>query len=486
LRESAHQTKNPPAVVVEWVGGRGLLTTVDPRLADVLAPGMALADARAIAPDFVALNADPAGDTAALARLAQWCGRYSPWTAPDGADGVWLDVTGVAHLYGDEAGLAADLVARLKRRGFSARAAIADTAGCASALARAAAQPITVAPVGATRLAVALLPVRALRLPPEIAELMERLGLRRIGDLYKLPRPSLVARFGLAAAERLDQALGNLPEPLSPLPPVPIRSSHRRFVEPIARPEDLAAGIASLADRLCRTLAGDGVGARRLALRFYRVDGVVLALEAGTAQPSRDPRHLAHLFAERLDRIEPDLGVEDMRLEALVVEPLGNRQVALDRSTDGADVGDAALAALVDRLENRLGAGAVARLQPRDSHLPERAQERAPAFAAKETGTPWQLDRLRPVRLLPQPEPIEAVAPIPDDPPVLFRWRRLLHRVRAADGPERILDEWWRSPDEETSLRDYYCVEDMDGRRFWLFRRGLHPAPRWFLHGVFA
>src|SRR5262249_54459180 len=176
------------------------------------------------------------------------------------------------------------------------------------------------------------------RLPLETIELMDRLGLRRIGDLYKLPRPSMVARFGLAAAERLDQTLGNLPEPLSPLPPAPTRSSHRRFAEPIARPEDLAAAIASLADALCRALARDGVGARRLALRFYRVDGVVLALEAGTAQASRDPRHLAHLFAARLDRIEPDLGIEDMRLEALLVEPLGAPQASLHQAR--ADPGD--------------------------------------------------------------------------------------------------------------------------------------------------
>ena len=490
---------------MEWVGGRGLLAAVDARLADSIAPGMPLADARAIQPGIVALDADPEGDAAALQRLAQWCGRYSPWTATDGADGIWLDLTGVAHLFGDETSLAADLVARLRRQGITARAAIADTPGAASALARAGREPIAVIPSGATRLALALLPVGALRLPLETIELMERLGLRRIGDLYKLPRPAMVARFGLAAAERLDQALGHLPEPLSPLPPAPTRSSHRRFAEPIARPEDLAAAIASLADALCRALARDGVGARRLALRFYRVDGVVLALEVGTAQASRDPRHLAHLFASRLDRIEPDLGIEDMRLEALVVEPLGSRQASLDRAGTGADRSDGALADLVDRLENRLGAGSVTRLRPRDSHLPERAAERVPVFAPGKDGTPWNPARMRPIRLLARPEPIEAIAPIPDDPPVQFRWRRLTHRIRAADGPERILGEWWRSPEDatpasrvgvaardrrinEAELRDYYAVEDTDGRRFWVYRAGLHKpgvTPGWFLHGVF-
>lgn len=476
------------------MGGRGLLTAVDPCLAATLAPGMALADARAIEPDITILAADPAGDQAALARLALWCGRYSPWTAPSGSDGIWLDLTGAAHLRGGEGDLAHELVARLDRQGIKARAAVADTPGAAWAVAREGARPVTVVPPGAVRVALALLPVRALRLPRETIDLMDRLGLRRIGDLYKLPRPSVVARFGLVAAERLDQALGDLPEPLSPLPPEPIRARHHRFAEPIARPEDLATAIAALAQALCRFLAGDGVGARRLRLAFYRVDGVVITLEAGTAQPSRDPRHLARLFVERLDRVEPDLGIEDMRLEALEVEPLAERQTALAGAPAlGLPPGDAALGALVDRIENRLGAGAVTIHRPQDSHLPERAAKPAPVFATIKTGTPWSADRPRPIRLLPRPEPVEAMAPVPDDPPLLFRWRRRLHRVRAADGPERILGEWWRAREEESVLRDYYRVEDVDGRRFWLFRSGLHrpeaeaaPPPRWFLHGIFA
>jgi len=480
-----------PAVVVDWVGGRGLLTAVDPALAATLAPGMALADARAIEPDITVLAADPAGDQAALARLALWCGRYSPWTAPAGSDGIWLDLTGAAHLRGGEGDLAHELVARLDRQGIKARAAVADTPGAAWAVAREGARPVTVVPPGAARVALALLPVRALRLPRESVELMDRLGLRRIGDLYKLPRPSMVARFGLVAAERLDQALGNLPEPLSPLPPEPIRARHHRFAEPIARPEDLAAAIAGLAQALCRCLAADGVGARRLKLAFYRVDGAVITLEAGTAQPSRDPRHLTKLFVERLDRVEPDLGIEDMRLEALVAEPLAEKQAALaGAAIPGSAIGDAALAALVDRLENRLGAGSVTLHRPQDSHLPERAAKPTPVFANIKSGTPWPTDRPRPIRLLARPEPVEAMAPVPDDPPLLFRWRRRLHRVRVADGPERILGEWWR--EKEDSLRDYYHVEDTDGRRFWLYRAGLHqpeaevPPPRWYLHGVFA
>jgi protein ImuB len=78
---------------------------------------------------------------------------------------------------------------------------------------------------------------------------------------------------------------------------------------------------------------------------------------------------------------------------------------------------------------------------------------------------------------------------VPDGPPIRFRWRRVLHAVIRADGPERIAPEWWRTP-EGTATRDYYRVEDENGRRFWLYRDGLYDretgTPRWFLHGLFA
>ena len=142
---------------------------------------------------------------------------------------------------------------------------------------------------------------------------------------------------------------------------------------------------------------------------------------------------------------------------------------------------------LVDRLASRLGPEALGSLVPRESHMPERAARFAPVFTP--IAGSWDTRNPRPIRLLPRPEPVEAVAPVPDDPPILFRWRRLAHRVRRADGPERIASEWWRGAEEAAELRDYYRVEDEAGRRFWLFRAGLYRpqvAPRWFLHGLFA
>jgi protein ImuB len=437
-----------------------------------------------------------------------------------------------------------------------------------------------VVPQHETRAALAVLPIAALRLDPVAALQLERLGLRRIGDLYALQRASLAARLGDGVAERLDQALGTAAEPLSPLPPAPVRWARRRFAEPIGTPEALAAATRALLETLCRALGEEMLGARRLTLSCYSVDGAAAPVTIGTARPSRDPHHLFRLFAERLAEIDPGLGIEDMLLAASAVERLAPAQLSIGLSRisahrpfrlegevasapalpgggwlqrncvpaildslratpllpetfdfghpppqegrgtrradgegaagetnikrqmarallsaegldrDGTDA--AALAALVDRLANRLGLQAVGRLAPQESHVPERAQRFAPVFAAMKkscpSGSPPRRET-RPIRLLPRPEPIEAVAPVPDDPPIFFRWRRLQHRVRRADGPERLCGEWWRGAEEAAMVRDYYRVEDKAGRRFWLYRDGLYrpaAAPRWFLHGIFA
>jgi protein ImuB len=521
-----NQLRKPdrPFVLALSVGNRRLVSAVNAAAEALgIAPGLPLADARALHPALAVAEADLAGDAAALRRLAQWCNRYSPWTAPHGVDGVFLDVTGCAHLRGGEVNLVRDLVERLLRQGIVCRAALADTAGAAWAVARCGGSDSTVVPPGAARQVIAPLPVVALRLDPALAGELERLGLRRIGDLYALSRATLAARFGDKVAERLDQALGAAAEPLLPLPPAPMRWTRRRFAEPIGTPEALTAAVRVLIQRLCRSLGDEMLGARRLVLSSHRVDGEVAEVTVGTARPSRDSRHLFHLFAERLGAIDPGLGVEDMLLAAPVVERLvaaqlrialsppeenaacgvaaqagGNivvfpagrfaahpRASALPADRDGADAAE--LAILVDRLANRLGLHSVGVLAPRESHVPERAQRFAPLFAPAK-GV-WRSDRPRPIRLLPRPEPIEAMAPVPDDPPISFRWRRLQHRVRWADGPERICGEWWRGNEDGEALRDYYRVEDEAGRRFWLYRDGLYrpqAAPRWFLQGLFA
>jgi protein ImuB len=498
----ARSTDRPPAKPVPRIrplalvareGGRLILAAVDGAAAAAgLTPGMPLAGAHALAPDLWTAPHDPRGDAAALGRLAAWCERYTPWTAPGGSEpggaaGILLDVTGCAHLFGGERALAADLEARVGALGFTARTGLAETIGAAWALARFGGTGVgpAVAPPARVRAALAPLPPVALRLPAETCELLARLGLRRIGALYDLPPETLAPRFGPMLARRLRQALGEEAEPLSPGAPPPPPLVRRVFAEPISAPEDLARGLEALSPALCRRLETGGLGARRLELTAYRVDNSLQHMTLGTSRPCRDPAHLIRMFGDKLDGLDPGFGIEVLTLAAPVTEPLAHRQLALEDGCGGAAEG---LSALVDRLEGRLGPNRTFALAPRESHLPERAVARRPALAASGAGAAWRRAQPRPLRLFAPPEPVEALALLPDHPPVRFSWRRLQHRVVRAAGPERLTDEWWRvagaSPEisPATGARDYFRVEDADGRRYWLYR----SDGRWFLHGLFA
>jgi protein ImuB len=531
----------PPFATVIVAGGQRLLAAVNPAAAAAgLAPGMPLADALSFQPGLATAMAEPEADAAALTRLAEWSTRYSPWTAPDGAPGgvgagvggIKIEITGCAHLWGGEAALAADLARRLARPlnstgGVTHRIAIASTLGAAWALARFAAgdgSPALPAP-DEERQALAPLPVEALRLDPATAAGLRRVGLRRIGELYPMPRDALARRFGEQVARRLDQALGHLPEPLSPMGEAPIRRVRLGFAEPIADPADLARAAERLVDDLVARLAREGMGARRLDLAFHRVDGRVEHIRLGTARPSRDPHHLAGLFTARLDTVDPGLGVEDMILAVYAAEKLPAEQIGLAqiRLANGSEAAAGGVAPLLDRIGARLGLDALSRIEPRASHIPERASvsiniastpppQPSPACGggSSRSGRVGALRKTpRPIRLFAPPEPIEAFWLLPDDPPFRFTWRRRPHRVRRAEGPERIAEEWWAEEwwaeewwaeewwNETGSgpasfspgaIRDYYRVEDEAGRRFWLVRAGLpgDPPPRWFVHGLFA
>lgn len=472
-------------------------------------PGLPLADAHAVLPELRALPADPVAEARALDRLAAWCGRYTPWTAVDGdggdpcpgAGGLWLDVTGCAHLFGGEAALLQDVLRRLEGLGFAARAALADTPGAAWAVARfgdLGGKGTAVVPAGGLRAALVPLPVAGLRLEDAAAEGLRRVGLRRIGDLIDLPRAPLAARFGDAVLRRLDQALGRVGESLSPRRPVTPLRARLAFAEPIAAPDDIAAAVRHLLAGLCRRLVEARRGARRLDLILYRADGTCAETAIGTSRPVRDAGHLERLFREKLESLDPGFGVEVMVLAASVADDLEPQQADL---TTGGAATDEELARLIDRLGNRLGAANVARLRPQASHIPEKAcrEETALATSAPLLAAAGNNDfrpmSPRPLHLLAWPEPVEVMAPVPDHPPLMFRWHGRPHRVVGADGPERIGPEWWLveeplNPEAaERATRDYYRVEDADGRRFWLYREGVYRAdraPRWYLHGVFA
>lgn len=456
--------------------------------------GMALADARALLPTLATRPADPGGDVAALEKLARWCGRWSPWVNVGGADGILIDATGCAHLFAGEDAMLDDIVSRLTDMGIEACAAIADTPGAAHAMARYGKTRIM--PLGEGRAALAPLPVAALRIDEDAAATLRRLGLKRIGDLYDLPRVVLARRFGPGSAKtvtavlhRLDQALGTVFEPVEPMLPVPVWRVRRAFAEPVTEAGALETLLTPLFAELAERLAAEGEGARRLSVTAFRVDGASLRLAAGTNAPSRDSAHFVRLFKERLPEVDPGFGIDCLMVAADVVTPFKDTQADFD----GRAARELALSELVDRLALRLGAAHVGHARPQESHLPERAERRVAGFAepawaavARPPGSP------RPLRLLPRPEPVEVMAEVPEGPPLAFRWRRVRHRVARAEGPERIAPEWWRDEGARARARDYYRVEDSEGRRFWLFRAGLYGeeaergAPRWFLHGLFA
>ncbi len=526
-RPSRHlPAKQPPSVLVTLSaatahgGGQRVAGVSAAARAAGIGPGLPLANARALLPGLDARPADAAGEARDLRGLASACRRYTPWVAVDpqgggvgnstGGGGLWLEVTGCTHLFGGPQALLGDLLGRLEKSGYAARAALAPTPGAAWALARFALQspsPI-VAPAAAAaaanelRALLAPLPVAALRLDAASAEGLERVGLGRIGDLMDLPRAPLTARFGGDVARRLDQALGHAPEPISPDKPRHRHQVRLVLAEPIGRVEDARAALAHLIGELCTELRGAHLGARRLEAVFYRVDNSQARLAVGTSRPARDRAHLARLFEDKLEDLDPGFGIEVVTLEATRADPFGPRQGEMDarHETEEAD----GAARLVDRLIGRFGAANVARLAPRASHIPERAMRRVSALQAADGGEEpaWRNPRdacpARPPRLLPQPTPIEVIAPVPDGPPVMFRWRSVQYRVAGAEGPERIAPEWWRlegSPPllreahEEGAIRDYYRIEDEGGRRYWVYREGLYRPdrpPAWYLHGFFA
>lgn len=528
-----------PLVTITSDGHRGLrLAAVDAIAAAAgLAPGQSLADARALEPGLIVHDAAPVADLAVLSELAGWARRYTPWTATSGLEsgggaGLWLDISGCAHLFGGEAALLDELTRRLQRQGYTARAGLADTTGAAWAAARFAdardARAFVIVPPAAQHSFVTDLPIAALRLSPATVEALGRLGLRRIGDLLRLPRDGLATRFGEPVTRRLDQALGTLAEPISPRAPQPGWRVALNCPEPLNQLEAVSAAAAKLLSALCNRLADAGRGARRLELALFRTTGRVDYVTIGTSRPSRDAAHLMRLVGEQLDRLpapaedpygNADLAIDYLTLTALTSETLAATQVALPGGDqhDADPANDDALGVLIDRLGNRLGTNAVIRLAAAESHIPERAQRTASALAAPPlalaipanrpaTPSPQRPAQPRPPRLLPRPEPIEATAPVPDDPPLLFRRggkaggriRGRVHRIVHAEGPERLAPEWWRDstgddPEQAaTTTRDYYRVEDSDGRRFWVYREGLYgmpdgtPAPRWFLHGFFG
>jgi protein ImuB len=455
--------------------------------------GMGLADARAMYPKLPVVEADPEADRRLLENIADWCDRYTPLVGLDPPDGLFLDVTGCAHLFSGEVALARDLVTRLTQQGLRARVAIADTVGGAWGVARYG-KPGTISR-GETQAAVLPLPIAALRVDAGTAADLRTSGLVSVADLAARPRAPFAARFGKSLLLRLDQALGDADEPITPRLPLPAAMAEQRFPEPIAREADVLGTIEHLARQLVAVLDRRGEGGRLFQTALFRADGKVHRLEIGTGSPLREPARIRKLYEERLavlaDACDPGFGYDMIRLSALVTERCDPVQTGLAGSDHTEE-----LANLIDRFGARFGLRRVSRLVPQDTHIPEYAVAAVPAHSIKQMPSappPLEQDSLsvvRPVRLFERPELIEAVAQVPDGPPISFHWRHIRHQVTHAEGPERIALEWWHDDQGNQLTRDYFRVESKAGVRAWLYREGLYeretPNPRWYLHGLFA
>ena len=448
--------------------------------------GQAVAHATALVPGLVLHELDPTADLAALQRLALWAQRlYSPTVAADPPDGLVIDATGCAHLFGGEEKMLVDIRRRLTKAGLSAKLAIADSWGGAHALARYSLRPVFVVPPGALGRELHDLPVAALRLAPELVQALAKPGFDTIGELEATAKGPLAHRFGLEPIRRLDQAFGREREPIEPVfAPQTLRVA-KIFAEPIGAPETMARYLGELTVELCAGLEAAGLGAKGVDAFFFRVDNRIETARIGLASPSRDAARLCKLLCEKLETIDPGFGIDKMVLAAPGAEPLAYKQ---DVALGGRKAAD--LSGLIDTLANRLGPQHVYRLASTDSDIPERSVRKVPALD-RPAAFSWPIDWPRPTRFFPRPEPIETVALLPDQPPASFTWRGVRRRVRRADGPERVFGEWWKADAELARSRDYFQVEDEGGERYWIYRDGdgedaASGSQRWFMAGVFG
>jgi protein ImuB len=493
---------NEPSIVVVKQNNALQIYALDDAAAGLgLEAGLPLANARAICPDLKVFDADPAADLKILNDIADWCDRFTPLVALDPPHSLFLDITGCAHLFGGEANLMNLVCTALVAQGFAVSAAVAGTSVCARTIRSHVHGRIV--RHGEEAEAVSPLPVFTLGADDAITRGLRRAGLKTIGEVAARERHEITARFGAAFTNLLQQALGQGDAPINPRKPLPDYIVEKRFAEPVATDEVIAATLSRLAQMLVATMDKQGKGARRLEAYFFRTDGIVRAIAVDTGLPVTKSAVMDRLFRERLDALrdplDPGFGFDLIRLAASRTEIVVQQQHDLDANVHDNDE----LADLIDRIAARIGGKRVVVHLPQDTHIPEHAVLAAPAqhhlAMAMQAAWPERVASeppLRPLRLFEKPEPIKVIAEVPDGPPAWFQWRRATHNVTRVEGPERVAMEWWRA-EGEMLTRDYFRVEDEAGLRFWLYRDGLYDReieqkdekpvqPNWFMHGLFA
>ena len=479
--------RDVPLALKVKAGSKRIISAVDDlALQAGLHRGMSVAKAQVLVSDLVLMDADPEADAIALEKLARWALKhYSPIVAADPRDGLVMDIAGCGHLHGSETGLVSDIRRRLKEVGVSACAALADTWGAAHGLARYSGKAVSIVEPGRSGKTIAPLPIAALRLDNDLVQEMLHLGIETIGELAGKPRAPLARRYGADMFRRVDQAFGRLAEPIISVECPELISVSKTFAEPIGAPETIEKYTRRLVGQICERLEEAGQGALRLDLRFIRVDNRIEAISIATAKPLRNERRLAKLLCDKIETVEPGFGIDKMILTAVNAEALAFSQIrAAFAEPARADVED-----LFDTLANRYGEARLFRAVSVATDIPERAVKRVSATAT-DIGSTRNAKFRRPVRFW-KPEPVQALAGLPDHPPKAFTWRGQRYGVVRADGPERIKGEWWVSERETGKVRDYFVVEVESGERFWVFRAGdgQHTdtgSLNWYMHGKFG
>jgi protein ImuB len=455
-----------------------------------LHPGLALTDARSRIPDLHVEQSDPRADAAFLMKLAGLCEFFTPLFALDGDDGLLMDITGCAHLFGGEAGLFARVTEKFSRTQSTFRLCIASTPHAARAMARHGREGIIAS--GDTETIARQLPLAALNITADSMLALKRAGLRNIGDLLDRPSQTLSARFGMELVTQVARIAGREDLRLTPLRPPPDCMAEQQFVSPLSDMENLLSALERLATVVSKQLEQRGLGGRLFETLFFRSDGAIRRIHIEIAEPVRDPAIILRLMRLRIDGLsdplDPGFGFDAMRFGVLSLASFEQPQTSFDGNQQQASE----VANLIDSYAINLGAERVARFITRDTHDPVLAAAAVPVISLEQSDVVGFAEDstppIRPLTLFERPQLIEALAEVPDGPPLRFRWRHVLHDVARAEGPERITPEWWRQ-DSAMHTRDYYRVEDTHGYRFWVYREGLYgqgvKTPRWYVHGLF-
>jgi protein ImuB len=475
--------KSKPFALAQPDHGRMVITAVNQiALAKDVFPGMVVADARAIVHGIHIIDDQPALADKLLKNLSLWCIRYTPLVAIDPPDGLILDATGCPHLWNGETAYINDITSRLKNFGYHVQAAISDTIGCSWALSRFSKGNTIIKP-GDHMNELLAMPPEALRIEPSSVERLHKLGLKYVKDFIGMPRQSLRRRFGDNFLKKLDQALGYEEEFIQPVEEIELFQERLPSFEPIINLAGIETALHRLLDTICKKLSHEQKGLRAASLKCFMTDGKIESIDISTTNPTNNPHHIFKLFELKFNTINPEAGIEVFVLEAKKVE---NIIAVQEKIWDAPEISsNKNLSELLDRLTAKFGEGHIKRFVPDQHYWPERSYKIATDIN-DQPASAWNTPRPRPIQLLEKPEPIDVTAPIPDYPPMNFRHKGILHKIINADGPERIEQEWWLSEGEH---RDYYYVEDEEGRRYWLYRLGHYDAEKnycWFLHGYFA